>query len=199
MAQPKQPVSINGIEFDALITEDRGLEATVPEYAVEDGFSVSDTIIIGTETLSMTLFITDTPVTWFSRHGSGRGRTESIVKQLEELFYTKTPVTVVTSDRTFSDMAIESISFSKNAETGYAREIPISLRKIRITKARTTTIPDSYGKSGDTGASAGTANTSTANSGSTPSSNNSASSSGEAETKSSILYSVAKSTGLLGE
>lgn len=198
MARPKQPVSINGVEFDALITEDRGLEATVPEYAVEDGFSVSDTIIIGTETLSMTLFVTDTPVTWFSRHGSGRGRTESVVKQLEELFYTKEPVTVVTSDRTYTDMAIESISFSKNAETGYAREIPISLRKIRITKARTTTIPDSYGKSGATGESAGTANTSTATSSGGSSTNSSADSSGEAETKSSILYSAANSMGLIG-
>lgn len=199
MARPKQPVSINGVEFDALITEDRGLEATVPEYAIEDGFAVSDTIIIGTESLSMTLYVTDTPVTWFSRHGSGRGRTESIVKQLEELFYTKTPVTVMTSDRTYTDMAIESISFSKSAETGYAREIPISLRKIRITKARTTTIPDSYGKSGATGESTGTANTSTANSGGSSTSNNSAASSGEMETKSSILYSAAKSTGLLEE
>ena len=195
MAQPKQPVSIKGIEFDALITEDRGLEATVPEYAVEDGFSVSDTIIIGNETLSMTLFITDTPVTWFNRHGAGRGRTESIVKQLEELFYTKEPVTVVTSDRTYTDMAIESISFSKSLEAGYAREIPISLRKIRITKARTTTIPDSYGKSGTTGESAGTANTSVASSGSSTTT----SSSSESETKSSILYSAANSMGLIGE
>lgn len=199
MAQPKQPVSINGVEFDALITEDRGLEATVPEYAVEDGFAVSDTIIIGTETLSMTLYITDTPVTWFSRHGSGRGRTESIVKQLEELFYTKEPVTVVTSDRTYTDMAIETISFSKSVETGYAREIPISLRKIRITKARTTTIPDSYGKSGATGESAGTANTTVATSGGSTASNDSASTGGEAESKSSILYSAANSMGLLGE
>ena len=35
MARAKQPVSINGIEFDALIDESRTLEATVPEYSVE--------------------------------------------------------------------------------------------------------------------------------------------------------------------
>ena len=46
MARAKQPVSINGIEFDALIDESRTLEATVPEYSVESGFSVSDAIIL---------------------------------------------------------------------------------------------------------------------------------------------------------
>lgn len=61
MARAKQPVSINGIEFDALIDESRTLEATVPEYSVESGFSVSDAIILSPEKLDMTLFVTNTP------------------------------------------------------------------------------------------------------------------------------------------
>lgn len=79
---------------------------------------------------------------------------DSVVKQLEELYYAGEPVTIVTSDATYSNMAIESITFSKSTEVGYAREIPISFKKIRVTSAKTTTIPDSYGKSGATGASA---------------------------------------------
>ena len=82
MARAKQPVSVNGIEFDALIDQTDTLEATVPEYTVEDGFVVSDAIILNPEKLDMTLYITDTPVTWYSRHGSGQDRVESIVKQL---------------------------------------------------------------------------------------------------------------------
>ena len=72
MARAKQPVSINGIEFDALIDESRTLEATVPEYSVESGFSVSDAIILSPEKLDMTLFVTNTPVTWYNRHGRSR-------------------------------------------------------------------------------------------------------------------------------
>jgi hypothetical protein len=49
MARAKRPVTIAGIEFDALISEEHGYEATVPEYAVESGFSVSDAIIHGAE------------------------------------------------------------------------------------------------------------------------------------------------------
>jgi len=56
MARAKRPVTIAGIEFDALISEEHGYEATVPEYAVESGFSVSDAIIHGAETLNMVLY-----------------------------------------------------------------------------------------------------------------------------------------------
>ena len=70
MAKATQPVSINGLEFDALISESRTLEATVPEYSVETGFSVSDSIILSPEKMEMTLFVTNTPVTWYRRHGA---------------------------------------------------------------------------------------------------------------------------------
>ena len=150
MARAKQPVSVNGIEFDALISQTDTLEATVPEYTVEDGFVVSDAIILNPEKLDMVLYITDTPVTWYSRHGSGQDRVETIVKQLQELYFTAEPTTVVTSAKSYTNMAIESLSIAKSVEIGYAREVSISFKKIRVTTAKTTTIPDSYGKSGAT-------------------------------------------------
>ena len=98
MGKATQPVSINGLEFDALIDESRTLEATVPEYSVESGFSVSDSVILNHEKLSMTLFVTNTPVTWYRRHGASPTRVDNVVKQLEELYFAKEPVTIVTSD-----------------------------------------------------------------------------------------------------
>ena len=118
----KQPVSINGIEFDALIAENLTLEATVPQYTVEDGFMVSDAIIRSPEALSMTLFVTDSPVTWAGRHSPGPGRCEQICDQLESLFFKGETVTVVTSSKTYTDMAIENLSIGKSAEIGYARD-----------------------------------------------------------------------------
>ena len=206
MARAKQPVSVNGIEFDALISQTDTLEATVPEYTVEDGFVVSDAIILNPEKLDMVLYITDTPVTWYSRHGSGQDRVETIVKQLQELYVTAEPTTVVTSAKSYTNLAIESLSIAKSLEIGYAREVSISFKKIRVTSAKTTTIPDSYGKSGTTQASAGTASTSSGSSGgssgsgsgsgggSSGSGSNSGSSGGS---KSSILYSAANSIGLI--
>ncbi len=205
MARARQPVNINGIEFDALIEESYDLEAQVPEYPTEKGFSVSDTIVLKPETISMTLFVTDTPVTWRNRHGSGIGRTEAVVKQLKNLYFSKQVVTVVTSDEVYDSMAITNISFAKSADVGYAREIPITLKKIVVTESATVTIPDSYGKSGTTGASGGTASTKSASKsvGSSGGSSSGAGggsgsgSSGKSGSGGSTLYNAASGFGLI--
>lgn len=210
MAKATKPVSVAGIEFDALISSDHKMEATVPEYATDSGFAVSDAIILKQETLSMVLYLTETPVTWYSKHGNKKGRVQEVCKKLEELYYKAIPVKVVTSENTYTDMAIESISISKSLEDGYAREIPISFRKIRTTKTKTTDIPSSYGKSGTSSSSTGTASTSSGSSSSNSSSSSSSSysnssssssSSGSSSSNSgssgSILYNVGKNSGII--
>ena len=157
MARAKRPVTVNGIAFDALMSEDLNLEATVPVYTVETGFPVSDAIIMEPERLEMVLFVTDTPVTWARQGGNGHAR--DVANQLEELYYSAQPVTVSTTEKTYTNMAITALKISKSFEIGYAKEIPIAFQKIRTTTAATTTIPDSYGKSGKSEASAGSANT----------------------------------------
>lgn len=176
-----QPVSINGIEFDALISEDRELTANIPEYSVEDGYSVSDSIIVSPEALSMTLIVTGTPVTWADRH-SEANHLEDTLKALEELFYSRALCTISTREQTYKNMAIESLTLSKNLESGNSREIPISFKKVNVTSINTTTYPATYGKSGGTGASAGSANTKNG------SANTNGDKSSESGNKGSILY-----------
>lgn len=196
----KQPVSINGIEFDALINQSESYEAQVPAYPVESGHEVVDDIITSSLVLSMTLYLTDTPVSWRNRHQE-TGRIEMVEARLRELFFERQPVTVTTTDATYEDMAITAITFSKSAEVGYAREIPITMAQISVTETQTTTIPDSYGKSGSTKSSAGPANTSSGSSGSGTSgskgSSGNASGSDKSDGGGSILYNLANSMGLL--
>ena len=206
MPRATQPVSINGIEFDALISQEQTLTAKAPEYTVEDGFPVSDNVSLDSEPLNMVLYLTNTPVIWYNRHGSSPSRVAQVEKQLKELYFAKEPVTVVTSDDVFTDMVITSVGFKKSLETGFDREIPIAFKKVRITKARTATIPESYGRGGATGASAGTANTSAGSSGSgsgssggggSGSGSGSGGSNQNGNRKGSILYGAASSMGLL--
>ena len=206
MPRATQPVSINGIEFDALISQEQTLTAKAPEYTVEDGFPVSDNVSLDSEPLNMVLYLTNTPVTWYNRHGSSPSRVAQVEKQLKELYFAKEPVTVVRSDDVFTDMVITSVGFKKSRETGFDREIPIAFKKVRVTKARTATIPESYGRGGATGASAGTANTSAGSSGSgsgssggggSGSGSGSGGSNQNGNRKGSILYGAASSMGLL--
>ena len=188
----KQPVNINGIEFDALLNEEYAMEASSPEYIVESGYTIGDSIILISENLSMTLFVSDKPVTFKSRFGGG-GRVDSVVKSLKELYYAKELVSVTTPDAHYDNMAIESLTISRTNEYGYAREIPIRLKHIRITKSQTTTIPASYLKSGATGAAAGTASTTAGSSGG----GSSGGSSDSGKSKGSILYGLASGAGLI--
>ena len=190
MASARQPVTINGIAFDALMDETRSYEAEIPTYPVEKGFEVSDTIILKPMSLSMTVFLTNTPVTWLRRNGVSPSRVQDVIKQLENLYFQKTPVTIVTSERTYSNFGLISFELTKTTENGTSREIPLVFQEIRVTEAGTTTMPDSYGKSGTTGANAGAASTTSKGSTSlTPPVEGS---------KGSILYGIAGGAGLLG-
>ena len=199
MARAKQPVSVADIEFDALIDSEEGYEADVPEYPTEKGFSVSDTIVLKADTLNMTLYVTDTPVTWRERTGSGPGKTEGVVRRLKDLYFAKKVLEVTTTDCVYSNMVITSMNIKKSVEVGYAREIPISFKKIEVTETATAEIPASYGKSGKTGKAAGKASTTAASTaGSSLSGGSSASGSSSSSSRGSVLYNAASSFGLLG-
>lgn len=199
MARAKQPVRVDDIEFDALIDSEEGYEADVPEYPTEKGFSVSDTIVLKADTLNMTLYVTDTPVTWRERTGSGPGKTEGVVRRLKDLYFAKKILEVTTTDCVYSNMVITSMNIKKSVEVGYAREIPIAFKKIEVTETATAEIPASYGKSGKTAKAAGKASTTAASTaGSSSSGGSSASGSSSSSSRGSVLYNAASSFGLLG-
>ena len=199
MARAKQPVSVADIEFDALIDSEEGYEADVPEYPTEKGFSVSDTIVLKADTLNMTLYVTDTPVTWRERTGSGPGKTEGVVRRLKDLYFAKKILEVTTTDCVYSNMVITSMNIKKSVEVGYAREIPITFKKIEVTETATAEIPASYGKSGKTAKAAGKASkTAASTAGSSSSGGSSASGSSSSSSRGSVLYNAASSFGLLG-
>ncbi len=175
---PIEPVSIAGIEFDALIESEEAYEADVPEYPTENGFSVSDNMAIGAMELSMTLYLTATPVTWRSRHGTGEDRLTSIPEKLVKIYEEREPITVYTQDKTYTDMVIKSISIKRDSDTGIAREIPVTLQQIDVTSSETVEIPASIGHSGTTKSSSGTASTGTVAANTSDSSGSSSDSSG---------------------
>ena len=210
MARKKlQPVSIWGVEFDALIDESKTLSATIPAYPVEDGFPVSDTIILDPVSIKMTLYISNTPVTWLYRHGTSTDRVNKICDLLEQKWLSKQLAKIVTSDAIYKDMGITSIAIKKSKEIGYAREVSLSAQKVLITKRKTVSIPSYILKSGETKANAGTASTSqtsgksstgsgsSGSSGGGGSSNSGGKSGSSAKKSQSILYGAASGLGFI--
>lgn len=209
MARKLQPVSVWGIEFDALIDETKSMTSTIPEYPVEEGFSVSDTIINDPIQFSATLYLTNTPVTFLYRHGSSNDRVRLICNDIEKKWFEKKLTKIVTSDAVYTNMGLTSISIKKSADIGYAREISISAKKVRVTKRKTVNIPTYVLKAGESMANAGKASASKSSSKSSSSSSSSSSissgSGGSSSKKSSsgskksasILYGAASGLGLI--
>lgn len=175
---PIQPVSIAGIEFDALIDSEESYEAEVPEYPTDSGFSVSDNVAVGALKLSMTLYLTATPITWRSSHGTGEDRLLSIPDKLVKLYEEREPITVYTQDKTYVNMVIKTISIKRDEETGAAREIPVELQQIYVTSSEKVDIPADLPHAGTTQSDSGTASTGTASTTSTSGSSGSSSGSG---------------------
>ena len=199
-----KPVSVAGSEFDALIDEQKALSATVPTYPVEEGFPVSDTIILDPLSIQLTLYISNTPVTWLKRHGNSTDRVNEVCDSLERLWLEKKLVKVITTEKTYTNMGITSISIKKSREIGYAREVSMQLQKVRKTKRKTVKVPRYSLKSGTTKAKAGTAATSPVSTkssastgGSTTASSSSGGKNGNAKKSQSILYGVATGMGFL--
>lgn len=153
-----QPVNIGGIECDALIHHELQLENQIPDYPVEEGFSVQDTIIQNPKTLTLTVVVTNTPIT-FREHASPN-RVQEIAERFQELYKSRQLITVTSSKGVFQNMGITSISLPYDVSTKTSLEIPITLKEVLTTTAKTVAIPSEYGWGGDTGTTAGTASTS---------------------------------------
>lgn len=212
MARKLKPVSIAGIEGDALIDESVSYSADIPEYPIETGYSVSDTITLKPIELSITMYISDTPATWRNRsgHKPAVNRTKKICKKFEKLYFKRQLVKVVTTDKIYTNMGITSMSIAHSADIGYARQIQFSLKKVYVTKRKTVRIPKAILQSGTTKKNAGKATTSSSSSKSSSSSTSTSSSSSSSSSssksssksssstkKSSILYGIGKKTGFL--
>ena len=188
MSKATRPVSVAGIEFDALLDSDESYASTVPEFPTEEGYSTSDNVALDSLKLKMTLYVTDTPVTWRNRHGSGRGRSEQICDQLLNQYFRRELLTVVTSQKVYTNMVIKSINIKKSESQGYAKEVPIEFTQVTVTSAQAVGIPSEYARSGATMSSSGAASTSSSNS--SGSGSGSGSNSGSEGNSGSILYSL---------
>ena len=158
MRKATRPAKLNDIAFDAIVTRETSYEADVPEYPIETGFYVSDAVLRKPITLTVTAFISDSPVTW--RDLRSRNRLTKTLKELENLYFAGELVTFSTSDKVYSSMAITSLTVPETEDMANAVEVSFTLKQIRVTKSRTKTIPADYGLGGTTAESGGTANTS---------------------------------------
>ena len=146
----KQPVSVAGIEFDAVIESTELYSSSVPDYPVDSGYSVSDNMALDPTELDMTLYVTATPVTCLHSHGTGEERLRLIRDELISLYETRQMFSIITPEDVFDNMVISSMEIGRTPDNGYAMEIPITFRQVTVTTAAVNVISDYYARSGAT-------------------------------------------------
>lgn len=63
-----QPARLGEFEFDAIIKRPETLSSKIPDYATEEGYSVSDNVCLEPVTLDVEAVVSNAPVTWADRH-----------------------------------------------------------------------------------------------------------------------------------
>lgn len=123
-------------QFDARIDCKEEYSVDTPNYPVEKDFDTSVSTINHQMQLSMNLFLTPYPVTWASFFGRS---IEMVKETLIRMYWLHYPVMIRTQDDTYESMAIKSISFKRNSETGAAYEVSVVFVHINMTSTEMVT------------------------------------------------------------
>ena len=121
----KQPASLGGFEFDAIIKRSETMTSDVPEYATEEGYSITDNICLKPRELEIEAIITNSPVTWAEQHAASSSRVETMIEELRQLWLKKTPVQFTAAGDSYENMCITSITAPRTVEDGSSTRLTI--------------------------------------------------------------------------
>lgn len=184
------PAVLGGIEFDSVLTKDEQLSAEVPDFATENGYSVSDAIIIKPTTLSVEAVVANRPVTWLSRHGSSSNRIADVTRQLRKIFVDRELVTYSANGDTWDNMAITSLNIPDDAESGDSIKVSFALKQVTVTRKQTALVTVSFPRGGTSSTNAGSVSSKKTGSSSTSSSKKTSSGDRNKGNNSTILYGL---------
>ena len=161
--------TIGELQLDATIQEVHEYRNEISEYPIEDGSVLSDNIRLMPDTLQMTGFITNSPVTPgqdnkaevvtmdngkvevknFKREGQNNNVefAQDVLlrvsgRRIQGANVEPELVTVVTGLRVYDSMAIENLRMPRDASTGLALRFECTLKKVKKVRTETVVIPN---------------------------------------------------------
>lgn len=181
------------VEFDASVSESHNDESEITDHPIEMGSDVTDHFRKLPITLTLELKVTNTPVVFLASALSNSpvltdvvrpcfDRVEAAYAKLREFQESGVLVDVVTSLRSYSNMAILSIAVPRDKDIGNELAVTLTLREVKIANSLSVDVPIPEEVANNAPANAGQQSTSTAGS-------------AQSGTSESVLSSLA---GLLG-
>lgn len=147
---PKR-LTIGIVQFDASVDETHVTASEATTHPVETGGEVSDHIRRLPTEITITGQVTDTPIVYLAStnarsplttsNAQDRNRVDTAYAELRRAQADGELVTVATSLIDYTNMAILSISVTRNAKKGKILEATINLREILITNSQSVDLP----------------------------------------------------------
>lgn len=153
---------IGSLVVDAAISESHERSASVTKHPVEKGSDFSDHIKLENDVLSVEGIVSDTPIGQVAElrksqslqpAGQPGSTTRSsysdeALKYLDDLFRKKQTVSIETSIGTYQNMVCTSLSFPRDASTGYSLQFSATFEELHVIEnARVrVSVPRAHGK-----------------------------------------------------
>jgi len=153
----KKPGQIGEIVLDATISENHNYENIVTNHPLEDGSEIADHIISRPERLTMTGFITNSPVNFLGVasnliRGIGRNRTEVAFDELLAISQGKLDpitgvrerelITIVSTLKVYTEMVMLSITFPRDRTSGDSLRFTAEFQKLTKVTSETVVVPN---------------------------------------------------------
>lgn len=148
---PKKRLTVGVVQFDASISETHTRECEVTDHPVEEGSTISDHIRRTPEKIDVNGIVTNHPIVFLASVQAISPLLDDLspVSDRAELAYTKLTeimddgelVTVATSLREYSNMAITSMAVTRDVQNGNVLNCALSLREVIIAKTETVAAP----------------------------------------------------------
>ena len=155
------PATIGDLQVDCVVDHVTTFSSQVTEHPIENGFVIADHVARQAMTLSVTVIITPTPVSYFRQLGSNPDRLGEAIAYFEQLWLKGEPITVTIPSGIYQDMVMTSCPLPRNVQDGFCYRLALEFTHVTIVSQKTEEIPeqnasgDAVGKAGATGTDAG--------------------------------------------
>jgi len=137
----KQKARIGVVELDAALSETHSKEALVTDHPVEFGADVSDHIRRLPDSVEINGIVSNTPLVFLSAVTESPTRAEDAYEELRRIMDEGELVTVATTLREYSNMALTNLAVARDAASGNVMNATMSLREIIIAETQTVEAP----------------------------------------------------------
>lgn len=155
------PATIGDLQVDCVVDHVTTFDSQVTEHPIENGFVIADHVARQAMTLSLTVIITPTPVSYFRLLGANPDRLGEAIAYFEQLWLNGEPITVTIPSGIYQDMVMTSCPLPRNVQDGFCYRVALEFKHVVIVSQKTEEIPeqnasgDAVGKAGATGTDAG--------------------------------------------